>query len=85
MVVELQLIFGTAHAEDFEAVDFWNKLRRSFGQKFWELLKENMREAGAEVGTVNVELLLAGNVYILASRAVDFNAGCGKFFGYADR
>lgn len=33
-----------------------------------------MRKTSAEVGTVDVELLLSGDVYVLALRAVDLDS-----------
>ena len=37
-------------------------------------LKENMWEAGSEIGTIDVKLFLTGEVNITAPRAVNFHA-----------
>ena len=44
-----------------------------------------MREAGSEVGAINVDLPLSGNVDVLAAWAVDLDAGGRQFFAYPDR
>ena len=85
LVVELELVLGASHAENFESVDLGHEFGRRFRQKFWELLEEDMREARAEIGPVNVYLALARNVYILTPGAVDLDTRGGEFLADADR
>jgi len=43
-----------------------------------------MRETGSEVCTIDIELLLSGQVNVDAARAVDFYTRSGKLFGDTD-
>ena len=38
-------------------------------------LEEYVRKTGAEVRTIDIELLLSGEVNVVASRAIDFDPG----------
>lgn len=70
LVVKLELILRATHAEDLEAVYFWNEFGRTLRKQLRELLQENVRKACAEVGTVYVELFLSGYVDVLAAWAI---------------
>ena len=43
-----------------------------------------MRETSSEVGAVDIELLLSGQVNVDAAGAIDFHSRSGKFFRNAD-
>ena len=84
LVVELQLVFRAAHAENAEPVDLGDELGRTLGHEVRVGLEEDVGKARAEVGAVDVELLLPRNVDVLAPGAVDFDPGGRKLLGNAD-
>ena len=70
LIVKFELELTASHTEDLEPIDLWNELGWPLGQQLWEVLEENVREASAKVGSVDVELLLAWNIDILTPRTV---------------
>lgn len=74
LVVELEFVLGAAHAKNFESVDLGHKFGWRLGQQLWELFEKDVREAGTEVGSIDVDLPLAWDVNVLASGAVDLDS-----------
>lgn len=85
LIIKFEFVLRPSHAEDFKAIDLWNKLGWAFREQLWELFEENVREGRAEVSTVDVQLLLSGNVDVLAARTIHFYSGSGKFFADSNR
>ena len=54
-------------------------------QLSYSYLQENVGEASAEVCSVNVELLLARNVHVLAAGTVDLHTRCGQVLRHTNR
>jgi len=48
-------------------------------------LEEYMREGCAEIGSIDVQLFLSGDVHILAARAVNFDSASGQLLAHSDR
>lgn len=85
LVVKLQFVFGASHAENLEPVDLGHELGWTFRHQLREVLQKYVREAGSEVGAVDVQLFLPWNVHVLASWAVDFDPRGRQFLRDADR
>ena len=64
--------------KECEWINDWKRL-------FMTYFKKHMRETGAEVRSINVKLLLAGQVNVYAARAVDFYSRCWKLLRNSDR
>ena len=77
LVVKFELVFRASHPENLESVYLWHKFSWTLGQKFRELLQENVGETCAKVSSINVKLLLSWNVDVLAPWAVNFHSGGG--------
>lgn len=72
-VVEPELVATSAHAKDFESVNFGDEAWR-WHDGVVKVLEEDMGETSPEVGSINVELLLPWQVHVHAAGAVDFHA-----------
>lgn len=73
-VVKLELVTGSPHTKDFEAIDLGDELWCASWRKLGIVLQEHMWKRGPKVGTIDVKLFLTGNVDVLASRAVDLHS-----------
>lgn len=61
---------AASHPKDFESVNLWDELRGALRCVLGIRLQENMGEARPEVCAIDVELLLAGNVHVLAAGTI---------------
>jgi len=70
-VVKFEFISTSTHAKYFEAIDFGYKSRCRHHLVII-MFEEYVGETGTKVRAVNIKLLLAGQVYVHAARAVNF-------------
>ena len=85
LVVELKFIFGATHSKNPEAVDFGDELRGSLGHEVGVRLEKDVGEGGSKISAVDVKLLLARNVNVLAARAINLHPRGAKLFTNTDR